>query len=62
MNTNKYGRLFPIQKIPLREKTEEWGQACVDAIIAREGSGSLNTTSIKIKLKQITIYIIVNLI
>lgn len=27
---------FPVQKVPLREKTEEWKKQCVDAIIAKD--------------------------
>ena len=30
---------FPVQKIPLREKTEEWKKQCVDAIIAKTSDG-----------------------
>jgi len=48
---NNYGKLFPVQKIPLRKKTREWKESCVDAIIAREGSGSLNDTTMKEKMK-----------
>jgi hypothetical protein len=48
---NNYGKLFPVQKIPLRKKTQEWKEACVDAIIAREGSGSLNDMTMKEKMK-----------
>ena len=48
---NNYGKLFPVQKIPLREKTQEWKEACVDAIIGREGAGSLNDTTMKERMK-----------
>ena len=30
---------FPIQKVPLREKTEEWKKSCVDSIIAKGSDG-----------------------
>lgn len=30
---------FPVQKIALREKTEEWKKSCVDAIIAKSSDG-----------------------
>lgn len=31
--------IFPVQKVPLREKTEEWKKQCVDAIIAKNPTG-----------------------
>ena len=32
---------FPVQKIPLREKTEEWNKQCVDSIIAKTSDGQI---------------------
>jgi len=31
--------VFPVQKVPLREKTEEWKKQCVDAVIAKNPTG-----------------------
>jgi len=31
---------FPVQKIPLREKTEEWKKQCVEAVIAKSSDGA----------------------
>jgi hypothetical protein len=31
--------VFPVQKIPLKDKTEEWKRSCVDAIIAKSSDG-----------------------
>jgi hypothetical protein len=31
--------VFPVQKIPLKDKTEEWKKSCVDAIIAKSSDG-----------------------
>lgn len=31
---------FPIQKLPLREKTKAWKEACVDGIVGREDSNN----------------------
>jgi len=33
--------IFPAQKLPKAKKNQEWKEACVDAIIAREGSSSV---------------------
>lgn len=48
---NEYGRMFPVQKISLKEKNKQWREACVDSIIAREGAGSLNDTTMKEQIK-----------
>lgn len=34
---------FPIQKLPRNKKTEEWGKASLDAVIARDTGGFLGT-------------------
>lgn len=35
---------FPVQKLPLSKKTEEWRKASLDAVIAREAGGGFSTT------------------
>ena len=37
---NKEHSSFPIQKLPLREKTKSWKEACVDGIVGREDSNN----------------------
>lgn len=34
---NKDTSAFPQQKLPIRQKTEKWREACVDGVIGREG-------------------------
>lgn len=34
---------FPVQKLPRSKKTEEWGKASLDSVIARDSGGFLNT-------------------
>jgi hypothetical protein len=44
--------VFPVQKIPLREKTDEWKKQCVDAIIAKSSDGDvINNSSRKDRMK-----------
>jgi len=38
---------FPVQKLPLSEKNEEWRRGCVDVLISREGSTYVNGRSRK---------------
>lgn len=45
MNVQKSN--FPVQKLSLAKKTEEWQHECVDSIIGREGSGFVGGTGRK---------------
>jgi len=35
------GNVFPVQKLPKKKKTEDWGKKCVDALIGRSSMGIL---------------------
>ena len=45
MNLEK--SVFPVQKLPLSKKTQEWKESCVDGVIGREGGGFIGSTGRK---------------